>query len=624
MPWCCVLLLSWLALASGSSSLSQQYKFGISLNDDGSYWLFWTVNHDAGEIDIAVQVKTKGWIGFGVSPDGKMPNSDIVTGWVKDGKGFLQDRHSVGRYLPPVDTQQNVQLIEAWENDMTTVLRFRRKLKACEANDRDIDTGTARIIWAYHPDDPDSIDGLERHIKKGGKNVNLLDGRGSVEPFPSNTSSFEIITNQLKVPSDITTYWCKPAKLPVLPNGGYIIGFGPSIQHKEIVHHMLVYRCNNAAAYLNTEGPCGTLDDSVNNCWGRGPIGAWAVGGQEVHFPDEAGLPFSGSNGLQYVLLGIHYNNEKMRSDYVDSSGLKFYYSTQRRKHNASILEVGNEVRVSGFFLPPGLPSLPVTSFCPSSCLQAGIPSEGVKVFGVFLHTHTSGIAIHTTQYRNGKEVGDIGRNDHYDFNFQDYLFPERNITIFPGDSIRTTCTYSTEARTKTTFGGLSTTDEMCLAYMVIYPSASLQSCLSQKTTADLTAFASQAYAKGWATYFGDSSDDFRRGMATFDSTKPGAEEAFMKFLNVTKVHSVCRGEEGVKLIGDQDVTVPVVQPDPPPVKEKCSFSLASPPTFQPSKQSFSSPTKSAGKLSPSPTNGAEKLFCGAFVGLLRLVLLLF
>ena len=33
-------------------------------------------------ISFAVHVNTTGWVGFGLSPNGQMPNSDVVIGWV--------------------------------------------------------------------------------------------------------------------------------------------------------------------------------------------------------------------------------------------------------------------------------------------------------------------------------------------------------------------------------------------------------------------------------------------------------------------------------------------------------------------------------------------------------------
>ena len=98
-----VFLLS-LQLASSLTAdpqLSQKYPSKLSLDEAENYWLYWSVDHNAGTITFAVQVNTPGWIGLGISPNGKMPDSDIVTGWVKDGEGYLQVSHGALHYERP-------------------------------------------------------------------------------------------------------------------------------------------------------------------------------------------------------------------------------------------------------------------------------------------------------------------------------------------------------------------------------------------------------------------------------------------------------------------------------------------------------------------------------------------
>ena len=572
-------LFACLVLASTSASLSREYDFRISLDDENTFRLHWTVDNAMGSIDFGIEAKTTGWIGFGLSPNGQMPDSDIVTGWVKDGKGFLQDRHSLGRFLPPLDPKQNVELLAATEDDTTTVLEFRRKIRACEPNDTDISPGTSNVIWAYHSEDPDTISDLKQHQKMGRKSVNLLNGR-IMKPFPTNTLTFDVKTNNLRVPPDDTTYWCKPMKLPVIPEGGYLMGFGPVINNKAIVHHIVVYLCDSAADYLDQEGQCGTLDDNVNRCWGLSPLGAWAVGGEEVRFPDDVGIPFSGKDGVQYVMLVVHYNNEEMRSDYVDSSGMKFYYTTNKPQYTGSVVLVGQVVMSETFFIPPGLPKATVAPYCSSHCTDAGIPSGGSTVFSVFLHSHTAGISIRLRQFRNGHDLGYIVQNDHYDFNYQDYIRPLKNVTILPGDSLQTECVYDTSKRTKLTMGGLSTTDEMCVAFLVVYPATSLRYCSSEIFSDSLSALTKEAESQGWGNYYGNDSDSLQQAVATLDFSKPGADAAYFNYLRSKKQNIECRGVEGNEIVPDESVTVPTPPAEPAPVRPQCTIVLNQQPTI--------------------------------------------
>ena len=65
----------------GSHELSKEYNFSAELAGD-DYILHWTADRTSEEIRFAVNVSTTGWVGFGLSPNGQMPDSDVVIGWV--------------------------------------------------------------------------------------------------------------------------------------------------------------------------------------------------------------------------------------------------------------------------------------------------------------------------------------------------------------------------------------------------------------------------------------------------------------------------------------------------------------------------------------------------------------
>lgn len=60
-----------------------------SLDKNASVVLRWQPRHQ--EILFRVEARTKGYVGIGFSPDGKMENADIVLAWVEDhtGQAFL-------------------------------------------------------------------------------------------------------------------------------------------------------------------------------------------------------------------------------------------------------------------------------------------------------------------------------------------------------------------------------------------------------------------------------------------------------------------------------------------------------------------------------------------------------
>ena len=76
-----VLLLS-LQFVAGGHDLSEEYRFSTTLDRDGAYTLHWSFDLQRKTIAFAVNVSTTGWVGFGLSPTGNMPGSDVVIGWV--------------------------------------------------------------------------------------------------------------------------------------------------------------------------------------------------------------------------------------------------------------------------------------------------------------------------------------------------------------------------------------------------------------------------------------------------------------------------------------------------------------------------------------------------------------
>ena len=76
-----VLLMS-VQLCIASHDLSAEYSFSVALHDN--YTLYWNYDLTEKSISFAVRVRTEGWVGFGLSPTGQMPGSDVVIGWVDE------------------------------------------------------------------------------------------------------------------------------------------------------------------------------------------------------------------------------------------------------------------------------------------------------------------------------------------------------------------------------------------------------------------------------------------------------------------------------------------------------------------------------------------------------------
>ena len=58
--------------------------------------------------------------------------TDIVIGWIKEGKGYLKDYYAINRLAPLIDVKQDYDLLYANESNGYTILEFKRKLVTCD------------------------------------------------------------------------------------------------------------------------------------------------------------------------------------------------------------------------------------------------------------------------------------------------------------------------------------------------------------------------------------------------------------------------------------------------------------------------------------------------------------
>lgn len=75
-----LLLAAAMQMAACAHNLEEEYRFSAALED--GYKLHWNFDLEQQTIAFAVNVSTTGWVGFGLSPNGQMPQSDVVIGWV--------------------------------------------------------------------------------------------------------------------------------------------------------------------------------------------------------------------------------------------------------------------------------------------------------------------------------------------------------------------------------------------------------------------------------------------------------------------------------------------------------------------------------------------------------------
>ncbi|KAI4452995.1 dopamine beta hydroxylase related [Holotrichia oblita] len=169
-------------------------------------------------------------------------------------------------------------------------------------------------------------------------------------------------------------------------------------------------------------------------------LAAWAMGATMFMYPEltkklyplqEAGLPIGGPDFNKYIMLEVHYNNPKLRSGIIDSSGIRFYVSQNLRPMDAGIIELGLEY-TDKMAIPPGQSSFLLSGFCVSECTAVSLPPQGILIFGSQLHTHLTGIKVWTKHYRNGRELLELNRDNHYSTHFQEIRRLKRLVNVIP------------------------------------------------------------------------------------------------------------------------------------------------------------------------------------------------
>ncbi|XP_052390510.1 DBH-like monooxygenase protein 2 homolog isoform X1 [Carassius gibelio] len=442
--------------------------FSEHLDPEHKVRLKWGFDEIQGTILFELTVDTSGWVGFGFSPKGGMTGADIVIGGVGPGGRYFTDRHAVGKSMPVIDQQQNYKLLSLTESDGKTVMKFQRSISSCDQHDLPITNLPMKLIYAYGQTDDITYHSTQR----GTKELNLLKYMPRVNP--PNSSSFDITMVNFTVPDNQTHYHCKIVRAPTFDRKQHIYRIEPVITNPDLVHHLLLYRCPpsvtepfEAKCYTGVDGEC------------METVAVWGVGGGDFEFPEVAGLPIGGNVGDFLYRLEVHYNNPNKSAGRVDNSGLRFYYTSELRQHDAAVLMTGLAV-TPGYAIPPKAKSFLTYGLCDTAYIPEVLQTpHDLQVFSAMLHTHLAGRKVRVGHFRGGKQIDFLAVDENYDFEYQEVTNLGKTKTVKLGDKLLVECTYNTENRSALTWGGLSTSNEMCLAFLFYYPAMNLSSCVS-------------------------------------------------------------------------------------------------------------------------------------------------
>lgn len=472
LPFLCLLSV-W---TRGAGASDPDLPFMEYLDPNHLVCLKWGFDDLKGNITFKLVVNTTGWVGIGFSEDGGMTGADIVMGGVGPSGHYFSDYHATGKFMPVVDERQSYTLLSLIESEGQTIMTFQRPILTCDDKDYQISTQAVKMIYAYGLTDVISY----HRARRGAKEVNLLNymPRTTV----TNLNYLSATMDNITIPHN-TYYHCKVMKLKNLDlkNPYHIYQIEPVVEHPDIVHHMLLYRCPSFVKEPYDK-PC-YIGHAGDACFKV--VAAWAVGGGVFELPEDMGIPVGGADSDTFYRLEIHYNNPNNEGGRTDSSGLRLHYTVQPRKYDVGILTTGVLPHAYlDYNIPPKATQFHTYGVCNTTLFSQFMnPVPELQVFAVLLHTHLAGRKVRVGHYRNGELIDFLALNDKYNFELQQTVSLGNTKTIKQGDEIAVECTYNTTNRTKVTRMGLATTDEMCLAFLYYYPAIKITACVSHPNT---------------------------------------------------------------------------------------------------------------------------------------------
>ncbi len=95
----------------------------------------------------------------------------------------------------------------------------------------------------------------------------------------------------------------------------------------------------------------------------------------------------------------MHYDNPQLKTDIVDNSGIKLYFTNELRQNDLGLLILGDDMPLS-LQIPPNSENFEFTTICYPECSQLFFPEDGVYAVSGLLHTHMTGI-IENSFFKN-------------------------------------------------------------------------------------------------------------------------------------------------------------------------------------------------------------------------------
>nr|CAG4640712.1 EOG090X0318 [Eulimnadia texana] len=479
-----LVLLSLVKVISAASSPQKEVKdFSVTLDPDLNIVFNWTPDYAEKLIDVELNVEdlpAQSWIAVGFSDRGTWEDADLCVGW-RDWRGrfHVHDARTDATGALHVDKVNNC-LLGSFrrgaptpsKSSSTATLSFRRKFSTCD-NDYRIEDGTTHIVYGYGSGPLYRLEGV-RPKASGLQRTRLLRPLNRPPPRPLDTRQLLVTASDVKVPAVETTYWCHVMRLPdQFKSKHHVLEFEAAIEknHESLVHHMEVFHCEAPANEPIPEyrGPCTdpSRPEATKVC--KKVLAAWAYGAD-----------------LSFTRKKLDFPSEdRILTYWVDSSGVRLWYTKHLRKYDAAVMELGLEY-TDKMAIPPGEEAFTLSGFCLPQCTAVSLPPEGIVIFGSQLHTHLLGKRVVTQHFGRDSELAELDRDNHYSTHYQEIRLLHKPVRVFPGDALVTTCWFDSRNQSRVTLGGFAISDEMCVNYVHYFPRVDLEVCKSSVSWNDL------------------------------------------------------------------------------------------------------------------------------------------
>ncbi|XP_013398635.1 DBH-like monooxygenase protein 1 homolog, partial [Lingula anatina] len=243
----------------------------------------------------------------------------------------------------------------------------------------------------------------------------------------------------------------------------HAVAFEPIIANKDVMHHMILFACGDDVT-AGDPHLCGA-EDLKCETW----LTVWTVGLEgQICTHHNTGAKF-GRGSMRHMSLQIHWNNPDLRGDYVDSSGMRIYYTPRLRKYDLGNVQFGQNYLA----IPPLSRDYEQHGGCTPYCTKKRLPHP-IYLTRTYLHMHHLATAGAMEQYRNGKLIRVIALDPEYQYVTPPIHVHDPAVEILPGDEVLVRCWYNTldgdRRRYNTTLFGLGTDAEMCYAFVSYFP----------------------------------------------------------------------------------------------------------------------------------------------------------